>query len=987
MNISGQSTISTFVDGIDTTSIHNLSQTADIQLTDNTINLVAPSVLVNGAPIGGGGGGIQNPLTSNLQIEDYDVIGPGLSLKNINSTQILQTSVIDDTANKVLNISNVVLDETTMIGKLKVDNINTNYVSSTSGDCTVNMFDNIIDINGTNLNFNSNPVISTPYSGEIEGASFKKTGGNSQQYLMADGSILSQSATSSNSNYYLYNSITTGTITPASGNISYNNAVQDNATIIYISHLSRDSIDIEIFIKQLTVLSDVYIQDQNVSENYIQYNINGVPILTVGENVAIPVIKRASSGTGSTNFPSGHQVILAFFTNSLEVDTRLSNLENTTALLTNNGTYTGFSGANGITTNKIVVSGKTSDDILLGNGSTTSLTTQTDRIAVVEQKTVNQTAINGVSTIFTGTSGVISTKFAKPTGGNPLHFWMTDGTTNSNTYALNSDLINTNSNINTLQSKTQNLTATTTTNTFTGTGGIICDKFVTNLGTSLGFVKGDGSLDTTGYTTLSTTNALVNLVNPLIVKTQNLTATTTTNTFTGTGGIICDKFIKTGGGLATEFLKSNGDFDSNTYIQSGSITNSAVPYINTIGKVSSAITNLYVQSGVNTIQSAIDAVVGGQAYSIQVSAGAFTENLVLSKLNYIVAGVRTSLFAPSTLITGNVTIGATGIPTTRIKLKDLLITGNLVFFSDATNQQLRTYVSNCEITGSITFPTLAVASTWIYFFDCSFSGSTAITIPNMSYGIVFTRCNFNGQAITSSVVSGALLTFRECTGMGTVTGLSTFYGMNATVAGISTSSASSLVLSGTATSLVKGNGTTLTGTSSQFVKGDASLDSTLYGGRKFSTISIVSLNGLQTGGNMIGTLNPSAGNVFAANEAKIGDVYTLKVYGTVFNPTTMSFTIGLLGSTYTFTSATLTVNVTATYVIDIMYTINSATSFAVTAFVNVYFTNTSIAQFGQNASYNTSGNIANSSTMTITYTNTTPTGSTFSVQQMMLTKM
>ncbi len=62
-------------------------------------------------------------------------------------------------------------------------------------------------------------------------------------------------------------------------------------------------------LKQLTTLSDVYIQDQNISENFIQYNITGTPILSVGSNVTIPVIKRSSGGTGSTNFPSGHQVL------------------------------------------------------------------------------------------------------------------------------------------------------------------------------------------------------------------------------------------------------------------------------------------------------------------------------------------------------------------------------------------------------------------------------------------------------------------------------------------------------------------------------------------------------------------------------------------------------------------------------------------------------------------------------------------------------
>ena len=553
---------------------------------------------------------------------------------------------------------------------------------------------------------------------------------------------------------------------------------------------------------------------------------------------------------------------------------------------------------------------------------------------------------------------------------------MTDGTTNSNTYALNSDLINTNSNITTLQSKTQNLTATTTTNTFTGTGGVVSDKFVKTGGLTTDFLKANGDIDSTGYTSLSTTNALVNIVNPLIVKTQNQTATTTTTTFTGTGGIVSDKFIKTGGGLTTEFLKSNGDYDSNTYIQSGSITNSAVSYINTIGKVSSAITNLYVQSGVNTIQSAIDAVVGGQAYSIQVSAGSFTENLVLSKLNYIVAGVSAPLFAPTTLITGNVTIGATGIPTTRIKLKDLLIIGNLTFFSDATNQQLRINVSNCEITGSITFPALAVASTWIYFFDCSFSGSTAITIPNMSYGIVFTRCNFNGQAITSSVVSGALLTFRECTGMGTVTGLSTFYGMNATIAGVSTSSASSLVLGGTVTSLVKGNGTTLTGTSAQFVKGDASLDSTVYAtnpyglflsGRKFSMISDVVLNAVQSNVSMLGTLSPTGGNVVAANEAKQGDVYTLTLNGVIRPSNGVFWTFGLFGFN---TSPSLAFGVLAgssyNYTITVIWTVRSTTNVYVV--VNGYIGNNGVTYGLIGTSGATTGaTIANATAISATY--------------------
>jgi hypothetical protein len=76
-------------------------------------------------------------------------------------------------------------------------------------------------------------------------------GGTSIQYMMANGTLLTQSANSGNSNFYLYNSGTSMAVTPADGYITYNNATQSLATIIYISHLTRDNIDIEVFFKQI----------------------------------------------------------------------------------------------------------------------------------------------------------------------------------------------------------------------------------------------------------------------------------------------------------------------------------------------------------------------------------------------------------------------------------------------------------------------------------------------------------------------------------------------------------------------------------------------------------------------------------------------------------------------------------------------------------------------------------------------------------------
>ena len=114
--------------------------------------------------------------------------------------------------------------------------------------------------------------MTSPFPSLLEATSFVKTGGTNIQYLMANGDTLTQSANSGNSDFYLYNSNTTQNITPPSGSITYNNSVQSLATIIYISHQTRDNIDIEIFFKQLSTTSDVYIQDQELSEHFIQYN-------------------------------------------------------------------------------------------------------------------------------------------------------------------------------------------------------------------------------------------------------------------------------------------------------------------------------------------------------------------------------------------------------------------------------------------------------------------------------------------------------------------------------------------------------------------------------------------------------------------------------------------------------------------------------------------------------------------------------------------
>ena len=224
---------------------------------------------------------------------------------------------------------------------------------------------------------------------------------------------------------------------------------------------------------------------------------------------------------------------------------------------------------------------------------------------------------------------------------------------------------------------------------------------------------------------------------------------------------------------------------SATYVVGGSIINSSVPFINASGALSSNISNLYVQIGVNTIQSAINAIVSAQAYSIQLSTGTFLENIVLTKENYILAGSSCPLFAPTTKVQ-SITIGAsTSALTSLIKVKDIVFSGSLTFYSDTVKQGLKTYFSNCEFQGVITFPQLAVSGTYIYFFDCSFSGASMISFLNQtSYQISFTRCDFGGRSFANANSVANNLTFKDCVGLISLSmGTSTFYGMNTSYGG------------------------------------------------------------------------------------------------------------------------------------------------------------------------------------------------------------
>jgi hypothetical protein len=194
-----------------------------------------------------------------------------------------------------------------------------------------------------------------------------------------------------------------------------------------------------------------------------------------------------------------------------------------------------------------------------------------------------------------------------------------------------------------------------------------------------------------------------------------------------------------------------------------------------------------------------------------------------------------------------------------------------------------------------------------YFDNCSFSGASAIVIPNQSlYTIFFTRCAFIGQAFTNSQPVGntTKTVFTDCSYLPSLSSLNNciLNGLNTTLTSTQ-GNYGSLVLGGSATSLLKGNGTTLSGAG--FVKGDATLDTNtyvqslnnlVYGGRVFSKATTFQQTATFSNTDILGAV--SAGGVLSttANSVSVGDTFELKmflsfVYPTAANAQTPTFSM------------------------------------------------------------------------------------------------
>jgi hypothetical protein len=125
----------------------------------------------------------------------------------------------------------------------------------------------------------------------------------------ADGATGNTGPPGQSSSYFSYRA--DNDVLPTTGHISWSNFVsQVSSTDIRVNHINQSGVDVDIFLNLIEQGSKLIIQDANVSANFQQWLVSGIPIPNTGSNYVEYPITLISSG-GSANFANNHEIILA----------------------------------------------------------------------------------------------------------------------------------------------------------------------------------------------------------------------------------------------------------------------------------------------------------------------------------------------------------------------------------------------------------------------------------------------------------------------------------------------------------------------------------------------------------------------------------------------------------------------------------------------------------------------------------------------------
>ena len=119
-----------------------------------------------------------------------------------------------------------------------------------------------------------------------------------------------QGANGGSASHYHYTAKTDSTSgDPAAGRITWNNATQVDATVLFVSHEDADSTEIDVFLDLINQGDVLIVQDKNVAGNYQKWEVNGASSMYATYD-SYPITLLESAGTGTTNFSNNHDLIL-----------------------------------------------------------------------------------------------------------------------------------------------------------------------------------------------------------------------------------------------------------------------------------------------------------------------------------------------------------------------------------------------------------------------------------------------------------------------------------------------------------------------------------------------------------------------------------------------------------------------------------------------------------------------------------------------------
>jgi len=425
--------------------------------------------------------------TANLETE-YDTL---------NSVQQGHEQQLTALQNKTVNQSASATEEdtsTSFVGVLYGDNVLT-----ASHDLNRDM-----TIVKTRLQNITATIQSTTFGGDVTAARFITPDGQPNQYLMADGSVLEASGANSNATMHFFKNKPLSVDEPSPGEIAFN-AQNESATVIWISHVTSDGTDVHAFLKLMTPLSVLYIQDNNDSENYVKYSVvstTSTPTLFI---VTVNFIE--GNGNGLTTFGNNHDIFLSIFSNNVAIDGRFTSLE----------------------------------------GRATTLEEKTFAISKLNVDDVNETGIN--STLNMQDHRI--TQVSDPEDGQDV---VTKSYMEAQNYAGEESIIDKLTDFLTASTPEIDLGgAVSAAGALASEGGVaaiialIALKLDTILAYQLFYAR-DGTTPMTGDVDMggfSINNAL---------------------SLSASGDVTAVRFVKAGGGSPTEFLKSDGTYDSSSYI-------------------------------------------------------------------------------------------------------------------------------------------------------------------------------------------------------------------------------------------------------------------------------------------------------------------------------------------------------------------------------------------------------------------------------------